>query len=151
VGVAFGLATALCWGTVDVLAATAARRGGSFPVVLGFQVVSSVFLVVLAAATGALGDASAGDLPFFVALGAIGAVAYVAFYRALSIGPISVVSPIASGYAAVTVLLAVLLVGERLSSTQAGAVVIVFAGIFILCNLLVDILYAYLDPRIRYQ
>jgi peptide/nickel transport system permease protein len=31
------------------------------------------------------------------------------------------------------------------------AVVIVFAVIFILCNLLVDILYAYLDPRIRYQ
>jgi peptide/nickel transport system permease protein len=31
------------------------------------------------------------------------------------------------------------------------AVVIVFAGIFILTNLLVDILYAYLDPRIRYQ
>ena len=31
------------------------------------------------------------------------------------------------------------------------AVVIVFAGIFILCNLVVDILYAYLDPRIRYH
>jgi peptide/nickel transport system permease protein len=31
------------------------------------------------------------------------------------------------------------------------AVVIVFAGIFILTNLMVDILYAYLDPRIRYQ
>lgn len=31
------------------------------------------------------------------------------------------------------------------------AVVIMFAGIFILCNLLVDITYAYLDPRIRYQ
>jgi peptide/nickel transport system permease protein len=31
------------------------------------------------------------------------------------------------------------------------AVVIVFAGIFILTNLLVDIVYAYLDPRIRYQ
>ena len=29
------------------------------------------------------------------------------------------------------------------------AVVIVFAGIFILTNLMVDILYAYLDPRIR--
>jgi len=29
------------------------------------------------------------------------------------------------------------------------AVVIVFAGIFIMTNLLVDILYAYLDPRIR--
>lgn len=31
------------------------------------------------------------------------------------------------------------------------AVVIVFAGIFILTNLVVDILYAYLDPRIRYR
>jgi peptide/nickel transport system permease protein len=31
------------------------------------------------------------------------------------------------------------------------AVVIVFATIYILTNLLVDILYAYLDPRIRYQ
>jgi len=31
------------------------------------------------------------------------------------------------------------------------AVVIMFAGIFILCNLLVDVLYAFLDPRIRYQ
>lgn len=31
------------------------------------------------------------------------------------------------------------------------AVVIMFAGIFILCNLLVDITYAYLDPRIRIQ
>lgn len=31
------------------------------------------------------------------------------------------------------------------------AVVIMFAGIFILCNLLVDILYAFLDPRIRVQ
>jgi ABC-type dipeptide/oligopeptide/nickel transport system permease component len=30
-------------------------------------------------------------------------------------------------------------------------VVIVFAGIFILTNLLVGILYAYLDPRIRYR
>jgi peptide/nickel transport system permease protein len=31
------------------------------------------------------------------------------------------------------------------------AVVIVFAGIFIVTNLLVDVLYAYLDPRIRYR
>ena len=31
------------------------------------------------------------------------------------------------------------------------AVVVFMAGIFILCNLVVDILYAYLDPRIRYN
>jgi peptide/nickel transport system permease protein len=31
------------------------------------------------------------------------------------------------------------------------AIVIVFATVFIFTNLVVDILYAYLDPRIRYQ
>ena len=31
------------------------------------------------------------------------------------------------------------------------AVIIVFAGIFVASNLIVDILYAYLDPRIRYS
>jgi ABC-type dipeptide/oligopeptide/nickel transport system permease component len=30
------------------------------------------------------------------------------------------------------------------------AVVVVFAGIYITANLIVDVLYAYLDPRIRY-
>jgi peptide/nickel transport system permease protein len=30
------------------------------------------------------------------------------------------------------------------------SVVVLFAAIFILSNLVVDILYAYLDPRIRY-
>ena len=31
------------------------------------------------------------------------------------------------------------------------SVVLFFAGIYIVCNLLVDILYAYIDPRIRYN
>ena len=31
------------------------------------------------------------------------------------------------------------------------AVIIVFAGIFVACNLVVDVLYAYPDPRIRYS
>jgi peptide/nickel transport system permease protein len=31
------------------------------------------------------------------------------------------------------------------------AIVIVFTGVFLFANLAVDILYAYLDPRIRYQ
>jgi peptide/nickel transport system permease protein len=30
------------------------------------------------------------------------------------------------------------------------SIVVFFAGIYVFCNLAVDILYAYLDPRIRY-
>jgi ABC-type dipeptide/oligopeptide/nickel transport system permease component len=30
------------------------------------------------------------------------------------------------------------------------AIVIIFSSVFLMANLLVDILYAYIDPRIRY-
>lgn len=129
-GVAYGLAAALSWGAVDVLAATAARRGGAMlPVVLGFQLFAGLTLVVVAAAAGALEIQDAEDLGYFALVGLVGACSYLVFYRALAIGPISVVSPVASGYAAVTVLLAVLIVGERLTGAQAAAVLIVFAGV----------------------
>jgi uncharacterized membrane protein len=50
---------------------------------------------------------SASQVGVFALIGALGWVSYLAFYGALTIGPISVLGPIVSGYAAVTVLLAV--------------------------------------------
>ena len=67
-------------------------------------------------------------MAFFVGIGAVGWVSYLTFYGALAIGPISVLSPIVSGYAAVTVLLAVLFAGNSLSGLQAVAVGITIAG-----------------------
>ena len=57
---------------------------------------------------------SRSDLGWFVFVGAAGWLSYLAFYRALAIGPISIVSPIVSAYAAVTVICAVLIGGESL-------------------------------------
>lgn len=128
-GIALGLTAALCWGVSDVTASVASRRTGAFGVVLGFHVLATAALLVLAAATGALGDVTLGDLPAFGGLGALGAAAYVAFYRALAIGPISIVSPVVSGYAAVTVVLALVVLGERLSALEALGVVVAFAGV----------------------
>ena len=31
------------------------------------------------------------------------------------------------------------------------AIVVFFAGVYVLTNLAIDVLYAYLDPRIRYS
>lgn len=128
-GVLLGLLAGLCWGTVDVIAAKASRRAGSFRVVLGFQVSAALFLLALALGTGALDEVEGGDLPLFLLLGALGWGGYVAVFRALSIGPISIVSPIASGYAAVAALLAIVLLGERPSALEAAAVVVAFAGV----------------------
>jgi drug/metabolite transporter (DMT)-like permease len=128
VGVALGLGAALSWGLADYFAAVASRSAGALRVVLGFHLAALIPLTVLALATDALAHVDAGEVAVFVAIGAVGWVSYLAFYGALAIGPISVLSPIVSGYAAVTVLLAVVLAGDHLSALQAVAVAITIAG-----------------------
>jgi drug/metabolite transporter (DMT)-like permease len=128
VGVALGLGAALTWGLADYFAAVASRRIGALRVVLGFHLAALIPLGVLVLATDALARVSAAQVAVFVLIGAIGWVSYLAFYGALAIGPISVLSPIVSGYAAVTVLLAVVFAGNRLSALQAVAVGITIAG-----------------------
>ena len=111
-GVVLGLGAALSWGLADYFAALASRGIGALRVVLGFHLFALIPLTVLVLATDGLAKVTAHELVFYVAVGAVGWVSYLAFYGALAIGPISVLSPIVSGYAAVTVLLAVLFAGN---------------------------------------
>ena len=63
-------------------------------------------------------------------VGAVGAASYLFFFRALAIGPISIVSPMVFAYAAVTVLLAVVVLGERLSGRgPAAAFAVAMVGV----------------------
>ena len=75
-----------------------------------------------------LNGVTATQVGLLALTGAVGWVSYLAFYGALAIGPISVLSPIVSGYAAVTVLLAVAFAGNRLSAAQAISVAITISG-----------------------
>lgn len=127
-GVALGLGAALSWGFADYFAALAARRVGALRVVLGFHFAALIPLTALVLATDALARVTLGQVALFVLIGAVGWMSYLAFYGALGIGPISVLSPIVSGYAAVTVLLAVAIGGNHLSVVQAAAVGITIAG-----------------------
>jgi drug/metabolite transporter (DMT)-like permease len=129
VGIALGLGAAVSWGLADYFAAIASRQISAQRVVLGFHLVAMVLLGVLVAATGALGPLASSQLPYYLLIGAIGWLSYLAFYGALEIGPISVVSPIVSGYAVVAVLLAVAIQGESLGAGTVAAVAMVIAGV----------------------
>ncbi len=131
-GILLGLTAALSWGLADYFAALASRRTGSFRVVLGFHLAAMVLLALLLVVTGeGLSDVSGGDLAWFAFLGVLGGVSYLAFYQALAIGPISIVSPIVSAYAAVTVVCAVLIGGERLAGGETAAIVVVILGVLL--------------------
>jgi drug/metabolite transporter (DMT)-like permease len=56
-------------------------------------------------------------------------VSFFCFYRALQLGPIAVVSPVFASYAAISVILSVLLLGERLSALATAGIVSTLAGV----------------------
>lgn len=131
-GILLGLTAALSWGLADYFGAMASRRTGSFRVVLGFHLAAMLLLSALVAAKGeGLSDVSGGDLAWLAFVGVLGGLSYLAFYRALAIGPISIVSPIVSAYAAVTVVCAVLIGGERLAGGETAAIVVVILGVLL--------------------
>lgn len=130
-GIALGLAAALCWGLSDVCATFATRRTGALGTLLGFHLLSTAVLAIAVVGSGALDDVRLEHVLVFLGNGVLGAGAYLFFYRALAMGPISIVSPIVSGYAAVTVILAVLVLGESLNGGELAAVVVAFTGVLL--------------------
>jgi drug/metabolite transporter (DMT)-like permease len=118
-GFVLGTLAALAWGLADVSVTYLARRIGFFRTLLFSHAAGVLLLAAMAVALGDLPGPSAGELLALVVVGGAGAAAYASFYRALELGPIAIVSPIASANGAIVVVLAVLVLGESLSSVQA--------------------------------
>lgn len=125
----FGLVAAVCWGSADFLGAVVSRRIGSFASVVIGQTVGFVSVAAIVLASGPAVPEPRAALLWLPASGAAVAVAYLAFYRGLQLGPVALVSPIGAGYGAVSVTLAVLVLGERLDGWPAFGVVAALVGI----------------------
>ena len=124
------LAAALSWGLADFMGAVSTRRAGLLLTMCISQVVTLAVLGIAAATIGSSGlHLPSGDLAALVLSGILGAAAYAGFYRALQLGPVSLVSPIFSAYAVITVLLAVLLGQETLAVAAAAGVVLTIGGV----------------------
>lgn len=137
IGLSLGLIAALCWGSTDVSAAFAGRRLGSLRVAAIVQVTSLALIVVLCAIRGSWLPARFEDVLISIVMGVVAAGAYLSFFTALRIGPLSVVSPVVSAYGGLTVVLAVLVRGETLSPLQALGALLATSGV-ILTGLISD-------------
>jgi drug/metabolite transporter (DMT)-like permease len=118
-GFVLGTLSAITWGLADVFVTYVSRRAGFFKTLLFSQIFGLVLLVAVAIAVDELPGPSTAQVLALVALGPVAVAAYAGFYRALELGPIAIVSPIASANGAVVVLLAVLVLGESLTAVQA--------------------------------
>jgi drug/metabolite transporter (DMT)-like permease len=127
--VIFGLAAALGWGCSDLLAAIGSRRMGSRATVMVAQIVGLLCFGILWLVTSPEWRLPARDVLLLLGSGCFAGIAYFTAYRGLELGPVALVSPIASAFAAVTVLLAVVLLGESLGPILLSGVVLTIVGV----------------------
>ena len=125
----FGVAAAVVWGFADYAAAIAARRVGAVRTAFGMQTTGLVSYAIVLIALGRWPALEAGEASYAIALGILGVASVAALYRALALGPVAVVAPVVASYVAVTVLLVVVFLGERLSLAQVISAAVVFVGV----------------------
>ena len=127
--VVFGLLSAIGLGFADLTGAAVVRRFGVLRTALVSHLFASALLTVYLFAASDLGVLSVVHWAQLAGLSALGTLLYVAFYRALQLGPIAIVTPIVSAYAVIVILLSVAVVGERLSGGQVFAIVATIGGV----------------------
>jgi len=124
--IVLGLGSSLSWGVADFLGGLASRRVGALTVVAVSQLAG---LVVLAAILAVRREPvpPASDLGLGAAAGAVGAAGLAAFYRALAVGSMSLVAPVAALGAVIPVAVGVA-GGDRLGPATAIGLPLALAG-----------------------
>jgi drug/metabolite transporter (DMT)-like permease len=121
--------SSLMWGTADFLGGVQSRRLPPLAVYGLSQFVGLLTLVAFATARGAWA-ADPGYWPWAIAASVVGMVAMLAFYEALAIGPMGIVSPLVSLSVLVPVAVA-LLRGETPASVQILGIIAAIVGILL--------------------
>ncbi|MHB9863233.1 DMT family transporter [Streptomyces sp. YIM S03343] len=123
----FALATSLLWGLADFGGGLLTRRVPALTVVVVSQTIAMAVLGAIVVATGGWSEAGP-RLWFAVAAGLIGPLAMICFYEALALGPMGVVSPLATLSVAVPIGVG-LLMGERPGPWQVAGITVAVTGV----------------------
>ena len=133
-GILFGLTTALLWGAGDFLARYLTHALGSYRTLFFIQFIGLVSLGIYLLGTGELQQVAAANSwqPWLWAglASLLNIGSSFALYRAFEMGSLTLVSPIAASYAAVTIVLS-FLSGEALTPLHDGGIGLVLLGIII--------------------
>jgi drug/metabolite transporter (DMT)-like permease len=132
--VAFSVAAGACFGLVIVFFSRVSDDAGLWPVVLS-KSTSSLGLVLLALALSAHRPTLADRLvPAGIAIGALEVGGNVALILALQRGPVSIASVLISLYPVTAVMLATVILGERLSRVQLAGVALALGSVVLISS-----------------
>ena len=125
----WGLLAALGWGSADVLGAVSGRSIGSLRTAVVALGTSMLIIGTIALATGQAALPAWDALRFLIGSGLFAGCAYLSLYRALELGPVAIVSPVVSAFAAITVVLDVVFAGEHISALSMAGMLATFLGV----------------------
>ncbi len=135
-GVPLGLGAAICWGLGDFLAKGALGKLGLFRTITLINIVgfltAGLLVLLLPLLVPGSADLPLGALPTLVGVGLASFASQGAFYLAFRDGLVSVISPLTSVYPAVTILLALLFLGENPGPIRLAGAAIAITGIALL-------------------
>lgn len=131
-GIIFGLTAAIFWGTSDFIARYATRMIGTYRMLLYMQLFGvlglSAYLLWSGELVRLVTHGGLGIVAWAILAGALNMLSSLALFRSFEIGILSVVSPIASSYAAITIALA-FLSGEVVSQLHLLGLLVVLVGV----------------------
>lgn len=127
-GLLFGLIAMVGWGTSDFLAAMISRKIGFFRAFALTRILSMVLLLLLIPFFFQPITLSQSTIILILVAAFFFIIANLSYYKGFAVGEISVISPIASTYPVITVLISVFLLKESLSLLQIAAVGLAIMG-----------------------
>jgi drug/metabolite transporter (DMT)-like permease len=126
-GLGLGLTSSLCWGVSDFIGGLSARRLPLLFVMVFSQAVGLAVVIGVVAVRGTGAPDLARLLPA-IGGGLAGIAALTGFYRALAIGTMSVVAPIAATGVSVPVVVGIAR-GDRPAASQLVGIVVAIVGV----------------------
>lgn len=133
IGIISGLLSALGWGTADFLAAKSSRKIGNVLTLFYMQIVG--FCIALIYFLANLSSFNMNEIPksivLLIIIGFLQTIAYLAYYKGLEKGELSLVSPIGSSYVMIVVILAVIFLRESLKIPDVAAIILIILGIIL--------------------
>ncbi len=133
-GIFNGLLTMLFWGVAIFLAAIVSRKIGNILTLFWMQFFGIVVgLIYFLLNVHSLPISSSFHLvPVLSAIAILQVVAYLAFYKGLEKGQVSLVSPIGASWSLITAILSIIFFKEVLKTNQLLAIPIILGGIIII-------------------
>lgn len=126
-----GVIAMFCWGIAIFLAAIVSRKIGNILTLLWMQVFGLLvgFLYYLPNVHAVSSPNLTGALPVLFVIAILQMIAYLAFYKGLEKGQVSLVSPLGASWGMISAILGVIFYREHFALHQVFAVVLILAGI----------------------